>query len=145
MNIDITLIDDASDDVLIPKHAIVGDAGVDLKSRVATEVLPNTRALIPTGIAIAIPKGYVGLVTPRSGLAIKHGITVVNSPGVIDSGYRGEIAVILHNLGQETFNINKYDRIAQLLILPFEAVVFNQVNNLETSSRGIDGFGSTGK
>lgn len=128
-----------------PSYAKVGDAGADLRSSVNLVLEPGQRALVPTGVAIALPEGYVGLVHPRSGLAAKHGITVVNAPGTVDSGYRGEIKVCLLNTdSQETFTIEKGDRIAQLVIQKYETAQFVLVDELPDSERGAAGFGSTG-
>ncbi len=107
-------------------------------------VEPGERALVPTGIAIAIPEGFAGFVIPRSGTAIRNGISVVNAPGLIDSGYRGELAVIVINHGQEVFQINPGDRIAQLMIVAAPQVTWVEVDALEDSERGSGGFGSTG-
>ena len=103
------------------------------------------RALVPTGIAVAIPKGFAGFVQPRSGLAARHGITLTNSPGLIDSNYRGEIIVIMQNTGHEDFEINVGDRIAQLVVVPVEHIELEPVQKLPESDRGDDGFGSSGK
>lgn len=129
----------------IPRYAKDGDAGVDLRSTEKLVLEPGQRALVKTGIAIALPAGYVGLVHPRSGLAVKHGITVVNAPGTIDSGYRGEIMVCLLNTDRsEAFSIERGDRIAQLIIQKYEHANFRQVEELEVSARGSTGFGSSG-
>lgn len=129
----------------IPRYAKDGDAGVDLRSTEKLVLEPGQRALVKTGIAIALPAGYVGLVHPRSGLAVKHGITVVNAPGTIDSGYRGEIMVCLLNTDRsESFSIERGDRIAQLIIQKYEHANFRQVEELEISARGSTGFGSSG-
>lgn len=127
-----------------PGHARPGDAGVDLPAREAVVLAPGERRLVPTGLAVAIPDGYVGLVAPRSGLALRSGISIVNAPGVVDSGYRGELAIILVNLGSETVSIQRGDRIAQLVVVPVAAVEFVVVDALETTDRGESGFGSTG-
>lgn len=122
-----------------------GDAGYDLRAAEDAKIEPGQRALISTGIALAIPEGYAGMVQPRSGLAIKNGITALNSPGLIDSGYRDEIKVILINHDpMETFVINKGDRIAQLVIQKYETVQWDLVDSLEESERSTGGFGSTG-
>jgi len=113
-----------------------------LKDEIALE--PMQRAAIPTGIAISLPKGYEAQIRPRSGLAVKHGITVLNSPGTIDSDYRGEIKVILVNLSNETFVIQNKMRIAQMIIAKHECVDFAEQETLDVSERGSDGFGSTG-
>jgi dUTP pyrophosphatase len=142
MRIEIQLLDP---DIEIPSYAKPGDAGLDLRSRVDMKLEPGMRALVPTGLAIAIPEGYVGLVHPRSGLAIKNGISMVNTPGTIDSGYRGEIAVILINHDpEETFEIKRGDRIAQLVIQQVEIAELVAVKALPMSQRGAGGFGSSG-
>lgn len=132
-------------DVQVPQYQNLGDAGADLRSRVSGEIPPLSRALVPTGLAIQIPEGYVGLVHPRSGLAIKSGVGMVNAPGTIDSGYRGELQVILFNFDTETsFHYSKGDRIAQLVIQKVEHAAFREVKALDESERGTDGFGSSG-
>ena len=132
-------------DLPLPKYAKSGDAGVDVYARIDCVLAPGERALIPTGIAIALPEGYVCLAHPRSGLAAKNGITIVNAPGTIDSGYRGEIQIILLNTDiKNSFEIKRGDRIAQLVFQRFEAAQFEEVSNLPTSERGAGGFGSTG-
>jgi dUTP pyrophosphatase len=129
----------------IPARANPGDAAVDLYARVDAELAPGERALIPTGIAIALPNGFAALVTPRSGLALKHGITMVNAPGLIDAGYRGEISVILLNTdAHTTFSIKRGDRIAQLLLYPVPVIKWIEVEQLPGSERGAGGFGSSG-
>jgi dUTP pyrophosphatase len=128
-----------------PTYAKAGDAGADLRSTKKVSISPGNRELIPTGVSIALPSGFVGLVHPRSGLALKHGVTVLNSPGTIDAGYRGEIIVILHNTSKESFEIEIGDRIAQLLIQRVERAHFIAVSNLPDSDRGQSGFGSSGK
>lgn len=143
MRIAITLLDP---EMPLPTYAHLGDAGVDLRSRVDTVIPAGERALVPTGIAIAIPEGFVGLVHPRSGLAIKHGISMVNTPGTIDAGYRGELQVIMINHDrQEDFVISRFDRIAQLLIQKVERAEFEAVDQLPASERGDGGFGSSGR
>ena len=121
-----------------------GDAGYDLRSTVDISLESGQRALIPTGVSIALPAGFVALVHPRSGLAAKHGVTVLNAPGTVDAGYRGEIAVTLINHGQETFEVKRGDRIAQIIFQKFETVNFVKVTELPGSQRGNAGFGSTG-
>lgn len=129
----------------VPAYARAGDAGVDLRSRESLVLNPGRRALVRTGIAIALPENFVGLVHPRSGLAAKHGITVVNAPGTIDSGYRGEIMVCLLNTDvNEPFTIERGDRIAQLVIQQYQSAQFVPVESLEESERGTQGFGSSG-
>jgi len=136
-------------EVPAPTYAHVGDAGADLCARRATTILPRGgRALVPTGLKVAIPAGYAGFVLPRSGLALRHGITCLNSPGLIDSGYRGELAVILVNTDpEEAYEVRKGDRIAQLVVQPVETVRFNEVGEeeLEQAVRGEGGFGHTGR
>ena len=128
----------------LPEHAQSGDGGTDLLARHCVELEPGDRALIPTGIAVAIPPGYAGLVTPRSGLAARRGVTVLNGPGLVDSGYRGEIKVTLINLGSEPVVIERGDRIAQLVVVAVETQELLPVVELPESSRGTGGFGSTG-
>ena len=130
----------------LPVAAKPGDAGVDLRSRVATTIAPRGRELVPTGIAIALPQGFAGFIVPRSGLALNHGITCLNAPGLIDSGYHGEIACILHNTDEEhAFTVEKGDRIAQLVIQRVEGVEFVEVDQLDETARGDGGFGHSGR
>lgn len=132
-------------DLPLPSYAHAGDAGADLVSAENVSLKPGQRAAVATGLSIALPNGYVGLVHPRSGLALKHGISMVNTPGTIDSGYRGEIKVILINHDQDsTFEIKRGDRIAQLVIQKVESATFKLVDSLEDTDRGDGGFGSTG-
>ena len=128
----------------IPTYALAGDAGMDLRAAETVLIGPGERALIPTGIRLGLPEGVVALVHPRSGLALKHGITVLNAPGTIDSNYRGEIGVILHNTSTDWFDVDKGDRIAQLVFQQVLTVQFEQVDTLSESVRGDSGFGSTG-
>ena len=128
-----------------PVYAKPGDAGADLKSTEDLVVPAGGRQLVKTGIKIAMPDGYVGLVHPRSGLAAKHGITVLNAPGTVDAGYRGEIMVTLLNTSNEPFEIRRGDRIAQLLFQRVDRADFIAVSELPESSRGDGGFGSSGK
>ena len=140
-----TLIIETDDEKLIPKNAKPEDAGYDLMANNGGIILqPGETTLIGTGIKIQIPIGYEAQIRPRSGLAIKHGITILNSPGTIDSGYRGEIGIILHNAGKDLFEIEKYDRIAQMVINKIEQPTII-VGKVDTTDRGTDGFGSTGK
>lgn len=142
LKIDIKMLDQGIEP---PAYAQPGDAGADLRSRVDLTLEPGERALVPTGVAIALPEGFVGLVHPRSGLAAKHGITIVNAPGTVDSGYRGELMVCLLNTDRsQPFVIQRGDRIAQLVIQKFEAATFNVVESLSETERGTAGFGSTG-
>jgi len=130
----------------LPRPATPGSAGADLSAAVASEVVlqPGQRELVPTGFAIALPAGYEAQVRPRSGLALRHGITVPNAPGTIDADYRGEIAVILMNLGAEPFHVRRGDRIAQLVVAPVAAVAWDEVDDLDATQRGGGGFGHTG-
>lgn len=128
----------------IPEYQHETDAGLDLVSVEDVEILPGECKLIKTGIAIALPINTEAQIRPRSGLALKHGITVLNTPGTIDQGYRGEICVILINHGNETFQVNSGMKIAQMVICPIIKVTIQEVNKLEKTSRGSDGFGSTG-
>ena len=136
----------ADADLELPAHATPGDAGVDLRASAdVTIAARGGRALVPTGISIAIPDGYAGFIQPRSGLAYKHGVTVLNTPGLIDSGYRGELKVLLINTDPTTdFEVMRGERIAQLVIQAYEEVNFEEVQNLPDSERGLGGFGSTG-
>ncbi|MCB2224020.1 MAG: dUTP diphosphatase [Actinobacteria bacterium] len=129
----------------VPEHAHPGDGGVDLRAAAGVTLAPGERAAVPTGVAVAIPDGHAGLVVPRSGLASRHGIGVVNAPGLIDSGYRGEIAVVLVNHGREPFTAARGDRIAQLVVVPVSTQEMVEVDDLPPSSRGDGGFGSTGR
>jgi dUTP pyrophosphatase len=132
--------------VPLPSYAKPGDAGADLTARIDVTLQPGERALVPTGISIALPNGYVALVHPRSGLAIKHGVTMVNSPGTVDAGFRGELQIILINHDpKEAISFKKGDRIAQLVIQQVERANFVEVESLPGSDRGSGGFGSTGE
>lgn len=128
----------------LPTRAHPGDAGLDLRAAEPVALEPGARALVPTGLAVAIPEGHAGLVVPRSGLAARHGISVVNGPGLIDTGYRGELKVILINLGQEAVAFDRGERIAQLVIIPVFVGDVVEVDELPTTERGAGGFGSTG-
>jgi dUTP pyrophosphatase len=131
--------------VPLPTYAHPGDAGADLVATVDVRLEPGRRALVPTGIALALPEGYVGLVHPRSGLAARHGVAIVNAPGTIDAGYRGEVKVLLVNLDPETpVDLCRGDRIAQLVVQRVEHAKFVQVGELPGSARGTGGYGSTG-
>lgn len=129
----------------LPGYAHPGDAGLDLHAADTTTLLPGERALVPCGIAVAIPEGHVGLVHPRSGLAADHGLTVLNAPGTIDAGYRGEVKVLLVNLGTDPVEVRHGQRIAQLLVQAVVTVDVREVDRLDTTSRGSGGFGSTGR
>ena len=129
----------------LPAYAKPGDAGLDLTSAVDVEVPPGERALVPTGVAVAIPEGHAGLVLPRSGLASRHGLTLANAPGLIDSGYRGEVTCAVVNLDRRrAVSIKKGDRIAQLVVVPVPSLEPAWVDELSGSERGEGGFGSTG-
>ncbi|MFL6135172.1 MAG: dUTP diphosphatase [Nocardioidaceae bacterium] len=132
-------------DLPLPSYAHPGDAGADLLTAVDVRLDPGERALVPTGIAIALPEGYVGLVHPRSGLAARFGVSIVNAPGTVDAGYRGEISVLLVNLDpKETVHLARGDRIAQLVVQRVEQARFVEVDRLPDSARGDGGYGSTG-
>ena len=132
-------------DLPLPENAYAGDAAVDLRSTIACTLKPFERKLVPTGIAVELPDGYAALVVPRSGLAIKNGITIVNAPGLIDANYRGEIKAILMNSDpSEEFRIERGDRIAQLMIVPIAQPRFEAVDSLSDTERGEGGFGSSG-
>ncbi len=130
-----------------PSYATAASAGVDLAAAVSGDIAlaPGERMAVPTGIALALPLGYEGQIRPRSGLALKHGLTVLNSPGTIDADYRGEIHIILANLGGETVVLERGQRIAQLVVAPVSRVAFDEVAALPASGRGAGGFGSTGR
>jgi dUTP pyrophosphatase len=132
-------------DLPLPAYAHPGDAGADLMTSVDVSLAPGERALVPTGIALALPEGYVALVHPRSGLAARHGLSIVNTPGTIDAGFRGEIKVLLVNHDPaEPVELHRGDRIAQLVVQRFERAVFTEVDALPASVRGVGGYGSTG-
>ena len=132
------------DDAVLPVQAYPGDAGLDLVACEGTRLAPGRRAVVPTGIAVEIPEGYAGFVQPRSGLAARHGIAIVNSPGLVDSGYRGEIRVVLLNTDPDTeFVVEPGMRIAQLVVAPVASVQLVEVDELAASERGARGFGSS--
>ena len=130
----------------LPTYQSEGAAGLDLRAAVDAPLLlaPGARALVPTGIAVALPPGTEGQVRPRSGLAVRHGITVLNAPGTVDCDYRGELQVPLVNMGQEAFTIERGDRIAQMVVARYERMEVERVDELGETERGGDGFGSTG-
>lgn len=133
------------DGAVVPLYAAPGDAGADLTSTVRVTLAPGERAMVPTGVAVALPPGTVGLVHPRSGLAARHGVTVLNAPGTVDSGYRGEILVNLVNLDpRESFTVEPGDRVAQLVVQRYLTAAFEEVDSLPGSERGETGHGSTG-
>ena len=131
---------------MLPRHAYAGDAGLDLSACERVVLEPGERALVATGVAVAIPPGYAGYVQPRSGLAIEHGITIVNTPGLVDCGYRGELRVILLNTdAREPFVVEPGMRIAQLVVLPVPELELAEVEELPESERGVRGFGSSSR
>jgi dUTP pyrophosphatase len=132
------------EDAIVPERAYAGDAGLDLAACERVELSPGARATVGTGLAVAIPDGYAGFVQPRSGLAARHGITIVNTPGLVDSGYRGELRVILLNTDRaETFVVERGMRIAQLVVVPTPEFELLEVDELPESERGVRGFGSS--
>lgn len=140
------LITRLDESIPLPSYAKGGDAGADIVSRIDITLQPGERALVPTGISIALPDGYAAFVHPRSGLAIKHGVTMVNAPGTVDAGFRGELQCIMINHDpQESITFKKGDRIAQLVIQKVERAEFVEVQDLPGSGRGTGGFGSTGR
>jgi dUTP pyrophosphatase len=131
-------------DAVVPERAYVGDAGLDLAACEGVELAPGERALVGTGLAVAIPPGYAGFVQARSGLAARHGLTIVNAPGLVDSGYRGELRVVLLNTdARESFVVEPGMRIAQLVVLPVPELELVEVDELPASERGVRGFGSS--
>lgn len=147
VRIPIARVQGAGDDVPLPSYATAGSAGMDLRAVIAESLVlgPGERALVPCGIIVAIPPGYEGQVRARSGLAVRHGIGVVNGPGTVDSDYRGEVKVILGNFGREPFTVSRGDRIAQLVIAPVARAEWEQKDELDGTGRGAGGFGHTGK
>jgi dUTP pyrophosphatase len=134
------------EDAVVPDRAYAGDAGLDLVACERAEIGPGERAIVGTGLAVAIPEGHAGFVQPRSGLAADHGVTVLNTPGLIDSGYRGELRVILLNTDQsETFTVEPGMRIAQLVVVPLAMAETAEVDELPSSERGVRGFGSSSR
>jgi dUTP pyrophosphatase len=145
VDVPITRVGGADPAVPLPAYAHPGDAGCDLRARVDGSIRPGERLAVPTGVAVAIPDGWAGLVLPRSGLARRHGVTLVNTPGLIDAGYRGEIELLMVNLDPVTpFAFSAGDRVAQLVFVPFAAVNWREVAELPPSVRGEGGFGSSG-
>ena len=142
LTVQIRMLDDG---IAPPSYAHPGDAGADLRTRIDLELAPGERALVPTGVSLALPFGYVALIHPRSGLATKHGLSIVNSPGTVDAGYRGELSVTLINTdARHSIRLSRGDRIAQMLIQRVERADFIAVADLPDSARGAGGFGSTG-
>lgn len=136
----------ALDNAVLPDYATIDSAGMDLHASILESIIlkPFDAQLIPTGISIALPKGFEGQVRPRSGLALKHKVTVLNAPGTIDADYRGEIKVLLINYSNQDFVIERHTRIAQLVISRYERILWESVDSLEDTARGVNGFGSTG-
>lgn len=132
-------------DAVLPAYAHPSDAGMDVRSVADLTIRPGSRALVPTGLVVLLPPGYEAQVRPRSGLALKGGVTVLNAPGTIDAGYRGEIGVILVNLGEADFQVAKGDKIAQLVIAPVTRPEIVETTEVDETDRGAGGFGSTGK
>ena len=132
-------------DAVAPARTRSGDAGYDLRATERVSIPQEGRRLVGTGVAIALPEGVAGLVTPRSGLAIEHGLTLLNAPGLIDPNYRGEIKVIVHNTSERRYTVEIADRIAQLLLVPYWAPELTVVGELDGTERGADGFGSSGR
>ena len=132
-------------DFPLPEYATPASAGVDLRASEACVIPSGGRALVPTGLRIALPEDYEAQIRPRSGLALRHGVTLPNSPGTIDADYRGEVRVILMNLGQEPFVVEPGDRIAQMVVAPVTRVAWSEVEELDATERGEGGFGSTGR
>ena len=134
------------ENAVVPRRAYAGDAGLDLVACEPAEIGPGERAIVGTGLAVAIPEGHAGFVQPRSGLAAEHGITVLNTPGLVDSGYRGELRVILLNTdASETFTVDPGMRIAQLVVVPLAALETAEVDELPVTERGVRGFGSSSR
>jgi dUTP pyrophosphatase len=131
-------------DLPVPDYATAHAAGLDLVAAANVEIAPMGRALVPTGVALELPEGFEGQVRPRSGLAARHGVTVLNAPGTIDADYRGEVQVLLINLGQQPFSVTRGMRVAQLVVAPFVRAALVEADALEASARGAGGFGSTG-
>lgn len=147
MRVAITRVTDGTHDVPLPAYATAGSAGMDVRAAVEGEmtVAPGETVLVPTGFAIAVPAGHEAQIRPRSGLAIKHGIGVLNAPGTIDSDYRGEVRIILTNFSRIPFIIRRGDRIAQMVIAPFVRAEWDERPSLDDTDRGAGGFGHTGR
>ncbi len=147
MNVEISIVQlSHGEDLPLPSYATPQSAGMDLLAAIESpiELAPGDRLLVPTGLKMALPSGYEAQIRPKSGLALKHGITLVNTPGTIDADYRGEIGVIMINLGKETFTIERGVKIAQMVIAPCIQANWSMVTSLDSTSRGEGGFGSTG-
>jgi len=146
VNVKICRLDPSKDDVPLPSYSTPGSAGMDVCAGVESDIIisPGETVLIPTGFSIELPEGYEAQIRPRSGLAIKHQIGILNSPGTIDSDYRGEVKIMLSNFGEKTFIINRGDRIAQMIIHRYEKAKWEEVDKLNDTRRGEGGFGHTG-
>jgi dUTP pyrophosphatase len=142
---DAVQIEIVAEEGFLPVYAKEGDAGADLRSTEDLVLRPGETKLVKTGVRLGLPSGYVGLVCSRSGLALKSSVFVLNAPGVVDAGYRGEVGVILNNSGFSNFEVKRGDRIAQLMIQKFESPIWSEVSELDETARGAGGFGSTGK
>ena len=145
LRIEVQRVGNRGDPLPLPSYATAGSAGMDLRADSAVTLLPGARALVPTGLAIAVPPGYEAQVRPRSGLALRHGLTCLNSPGTVDSDYRGEVCVILVNLGEERIALSRGERIAQLVVAPILRAELTEVAELQATGRGPGGFGHTGR
>lgn len=149
LDVQLAWVEGADREIALPSYESAGAAGADLRAnfpdRSAVEIAPGARALVPTGLRMSIPVGYEVQVRPRSGLALKHGVTVANAPGTIDSDYRGEVGVILVNLGSEPFVVTHGERIAQMVVAPVVQAALEVVEALDETARGAGGFGSTGR
>jgi dUTP pyrophosphatase len=132
-------------DAVLPARTRAGDAGYDLHAVERVTIPPGARRAVGTGIALALPEGVAGLVTPRSGLALEHGLTLLNAPGLIDPNYRGELRAVLHNTGEHRYTVEIGDRVAQLLLVPYWAPDLQAVDQLDVTDRGASGFGSSGR
>lgn len=144
--IKITRLSEATADIPLPTYATNGSAGMDIYAAIEQdlEIKPGETVLIPTGFSIELPHGFEAQIRPRSGLAVKHSIGIMNSPGTIDPDYRGEVKIILTNFGQQNFTVRRGDRIAQMVIARYERIVWEEVHQLSETQRGSGGFGSTG-
>ena len=145
VHIDVQRVGNRGEPLPLPSYATQGSAGLDLRADAPVTLRPGQRALVPTGLAVAVPPGYEGQVRPRSGLALRNGVTCLNSPGTIDSDYRGEVCVILVNLGQEEIGLSRGERIAQLIVAPVSRAELVEVPELAATGRGAGGFGHTGR
>jgi len=145
IRIEVQRVGNRGDALPLPAYATDGSAGLDLRADEPVQLAPGARALVPTGIAIAVPPGHEGQVRPRSGLALRHGVTCLNSPGTIDADYRGEVAVILINLGDAEVALPRGERIAQLVVAPIVRAELREVTRLSPTGRGAGGFGHTGR